>query len=249
MSKVLVAITLASVLAACSSQPTREDVAKDVARADIVRAKAEEARSEVRKKQAAAELAEVPPWILEVPKPDDRGVYAVGSAKSDDVTVVLKKAMLDGQFGLAKQIQQEVSGTETSVRNEVNSRRGTEVYRSAISTLVSRVPIVAIETLRNEVKVLPSGQYAAYVLLLLPNEQINRALSQQKGESTEASAQSALDDLDRRIRERQDARAREADAAQRARLAELSQRAALVNAGVQAQSVAPGPSASAADSR
>ena len=226
----IVAYLLIFLVSACSSSPTREDAAKDTARADLVRAKAEQARAESRQRQATAELAEVPAWVLDIPKPDDRGVYAVGTAKSDDISIVVRKAMLDAQFGLAKQIQQEISGTESSVRTEAGGRRATDVYRSTISTLVSRVPVVAVETLRNELKVLPSGQYASYVLLLLPYEEINRVLTQQRIDASDASTQSALNDLDRRIRERQDARIREADASQRSRLAELSQRAALVNA-------------------
>ncbi len=199
-------VALAIVLASCSSTPSREDQARDAAKADLVRAKAQEARVERLRKDSLADLAEVPPWVLDIPKPDDRGVYAVGTSRSDDLTLVVRKAMLDAQFGLAKQVQQELSGTETTVRTESGGRRGNEVYQSAATTLVARVPVVGYEILRNEVKVLPSGQYAAYVMLLLPTEQITRALAQQRAETADSTIQRALAELDRRIKERQESR-------------------------------------------
>ena len=244
----LAALTLLAILAGCSSAPTREDIAKDTARADAVRQSAEAARAAQRFQQAQAELAAVPPWVLDIPKPDARGVYALGAARSSDSLLVTKKAMLDAQYGLAKQIQQEISGSETSVVGETNARTGTENYRAVINSLVARVPIAGSEVIRNEVKVLPNGQYGAFVLLLVPYDQINKTLALQRSETNEEVTKAALDDLERRVNARQQARIRDAEAAQRLRLAELTQRSTLINAQAQPITEAPQSSAAAASS-
>ena len=128
-------------------------------------------------------------------------MYAVGAAESASLNVAQKKAILDAEFGLAKQYRQELSGSERSFTQERNDRSLASQYTQLIDKLVARVPVVGFEVVKQEVKSV-HGTFHSWILLKLPYAQFNRILQEQRAESVEASVQKEFDELDRRLKER-----------------------------------------------
>lgn len=201
--KTIIACLLAISLAACASSPTREQLAKDQERSEEIRAKAAAQEEQRRQTQAEAQLSAVPAWALESPKPDATGVYAVGFAQSGDYRLALRKAMLDAEFGLAKVMGQEISGSERSFTQESGSRARTEQYTALVDKLVAQVSVVGFENVHQEIKPI-AGDFHAFVLLRLPYESLNKVIEQKRALSRDASINAQFEDLARRIKARQD---------------------------------------------
>lgn len=192
---------VAAFITGCSSAPTMEQSAKDEVRASEIRAKAEEERRAREQKRMEAEIVQVPEWALKPPRPDSAGVYAAGMSESDTMRVALRKAMLEAEFGLAKNFNQELSGSERLYAQDNGGRAGAEQYTVLIDKLVSQVPVVGFEVVHQEVKAL-DGKYVVYVLVKLPYAQFNRVLQEQRAMATDQTAAAAFDDLERRINRR-----------------------------------------------
>ena len=122
--KVITAISIMSgaVLIACASKPTAEIIQKEQLKAEELRDQADAAKATQRQSQNEDFIAGIPAWALQPPRPDAEGMYAVGAAESASLNVAQKKAILDAEFGLAKQYRQELSGSERSFTQERNDR-------------------------------------------------------------------------------------------------------------------------------
>jgi hypothetical protein len=201
--KIIIACLAAISLAACSTSPTREQLAKDQERSDEIRAKAAAQEEQRRQTQAEAQLSAVPAWALESPKPDATGVYAVGFAQSGDYRMALRKATLDAEFGLAKVMGQEISGSERSFAQDVGTRTRAEQYTAMVDKLVAQVPVVGFENVHQEIKPI-AGDFHAFVLLRLPYESLNKVIEQKRAQSRDASINAQFDDLARRVKARQE---------------------------------------------
>jgi hypothetical protein len=201
---------LSAGLFGCSSGPrSMEDVVKDQAKAEQARQEAEEKRQDRAQARMKKDLDEVPRWSLQPPKPDATGIYAVGIADSENLQTSMQKAMLQAEFGLAKATRQEISGFERSYTQDQGKAYSTQ-FTAAIDKLVDRVSVVGYEVVEQEVKPL-RGVYTAFVLLKLPYPQFNKVLQEQRSQSQEARIRAEFDDLERRVKERQAERQREAN--------------------------------------
>lgn len=209
----LAAVAIAALMAGCSTSPTMESLAKDEARASDVRAKAAEAKQAKEQEHMEANIAKVPAWALEQPRPDDTGVYAVGTAESDKMRVAIHKAILEAEFGLAKMYAQELSGSERSYTQDNGGRVGQEQYTALIDKLVSQVSVVGFEIVHQEVKPI-DGKYNAYVLIKLPYSQFNSVLKDQRAKTDDTTVLKAYDDLERRLAARRQQHIDDAAAAQ-----------------------------------
>jgi hypothetical protein len=207
--KIIIACLLAISVAACSTSPTREQLAKDQERADEIRAKAVAKDAQRRQTQAEAQLDAVPTWALESPKPDATGVYAVGFAQSGDYRMALRKATLEAEFGLAKAMGQEISGSERSFAQETGTRNRSEQYTALVDKLVAQVSVVGFENVHQEIKPI-AGDFHAFVLLRLPYESLNKVIEQKRAQSRDASINAQFDDLARRVKARQEQLAQQA---------------------------------------
>ncbi len=241
---VLICVLFVAVfITGCSSAPTREQAAKDEVRASEIRAKAEEERREQAQKRMEAEISQVPEWALKPPRPDSTGVYAAGMSESDTMRVAIRKAMLEAEFGLAKNFNQELSGSERLYAQENGGRVGTEQYTTLIDKLVGQVPVVGFEVEHQEVKAL-DGKYIVYVLVKLPYAQLNRVLQEQREKAADRTVAAAFDDLEQRInRRRQQIREDEArqigqGGADRAGISATAQNLADGNSGAASKPVA-----------
>lgn len=234
---VLALLAVLAMSGCASTSPTMQQLAMDEAKASEIRAKAaEEKRAEEQKKMEAT-LSKVPAWALEQPRPDSTGVYAVGIGESDNMRVSMRKAMLDAEFGLAKVYDQEVSGSERSHTQDANGRGTTSQYTELIDKLVTQVPVVGFEVVRQEIKPI-DGKYNTFVLVKLPYSQFNSVLKEQKAkaEAQDATVAKAFDDLERRVNQRRQQRIEDDARKQNA----ISNGVAQVsNAGAPATSAAP----------
>lgn len=230
--KVLITLSLVVfALGGCASKSTVENMQKDLAQANEIREKAEETRLQKKQKLAEEFLDSRPIWAVEIPKPDTTGLYAVGSAESSNYNVSLKKAMLDGEFGLAKAYKQELSGSERSYTQERNDRNLNTQYTALIDKLVARVPVVGFEVVKQEVKAI-HGAYQSWVLLKLPYVEFNKVMQEQAANSMDSKVREAFDDLDRRVKTRIADRLNEQQVEQDMKLKEMKAQSELGKAGV-----------------
>lgn len=201
----------ATLLAGCASNSTREHIAKDEVKAMEVRADAAKVVKEKEQRKAEEMISSVPAWALEPPKPDGTGVFAVGLADSEKLPIALRKAMLQGEFGLAKIYNQEISGSERSYVQDNGKHGTTDQFTGLIDKLVMQVPITGVEIVKQEVKAI-DGTFHAFVLVKLPYEQFNQVLQSQRAKTRDATIAAAYDDLERRIDKRRKQRIEEAAA-------------------------------------
>ena len=218
----------AATLVGCASKPTAQSMQEEQIKAESLRSTAESAKAEKRQSQNESFIDTIPTWALQPPKPDDGGIYAVGIAESQTWTVAQKKAMLDAEFGLAKQYRQELSGSERNYTKERNDQSQTTDYTQLIDKLVARVPVVGFEVVKQEVKSV-QGTFHSWVLLRLPYAQFNKVLQEQRAESVEVSVQKAFDDLDRRLKERAAERLQEQKDQQAIRQSEVATQGAIAS--------------------
>lgn len=200
---IVVALTASVMLAGCSSAPSKKDLAEDEARAAEVRAHAASERRAADQKHVESTLAQVPGWALNPPKPDGEGVYAVGIGESDTLRIALRKATLEAEFGLAKVYSQELSGSERIYSRDDNSHVSGDQYTALIDKLVSQVPVVGFEVVKQEI-VPFDGKFNVYVLLKLPYSQFNRVLQDQIGiaKAKDAAVAKSFAELEARLDKR-----------------------------------------------
>ncbi|MCG8026272.1 MAG: hypothetical protein JAZ02_20210 [Candidatus Thiodiazotropha endolucinida] len=152
---------------------------------------------EIRNEALEENIDSLPQWVSDTPKPDAEGMYAVGIGESDNVSLALKKARLEAEFGLAKLYSQELSGSEriysTDSDHAVENR-----YVGLIDKLVQSVPVVGYSTVEQEIKA-GNGKYQAYVLLKLPYDEFNKILKQQKEGKVSQDMASAFGELEKRL--------------------------------------------------
>lgn len=198
---VLLAIA-ALLITGCSTSPkSMKDIAADEAQASVIQANALEAQQKRTSEMMKDTLSQWPAWAMESPRPDVNGVYAVGMSESDVMRVALRKATLDAEFGLAKILHQEISGSERVYSQDSNGKVGNEKYVGLIDKLVSQVPVVGFEVVKQEVKPI-NGKYHAFILIKLPYAQFNRVLSEQRAKTEDVTIQKAFDDMETRLAKR-----------------------------------------------
>lgn len=196
-----------------SSSP--KNIALEEEKAAQIRADAEKERREKQQVQMEDSLKQIPNWVLIVPKPDDTGIYAVGTAEADKVQVALKMASLEAEYGLAKNYNQELSGSERSYLQNNAGRTTSEQYTELIDKLVSQVNVSGFEVVKQEVRPI-DGKYNAFILMKLPYEEFNAVLKDQraKAKPNDKVIAEAFDDLGRRLEARRKQRLEDEKAAQ-----------------------------------
>lgn len=203
MKKLLLAITITSVLTGCASNPTAQSIAKDEAKAFAVKAELAAEKAKIKQDKAESYINNLPSWVLEPPKPDSEGVYGIGIAESESLNLAMKKARLNAQFELAKNYKQELSGSERSYEQDNGSTGGlTREYTSLIDNLVDSVEVVGYRVIEQEVYPI-DGKMNAFVLVKLPYDKYNEMLKNKKEESNDEKIKAAFDDLQQRLDKRQ----------------------------------------------
>ncbi|TOD43642.1 hypothetical protein [Vibrio parahaemolyticus] len=153
MNKTLTALFGAILLAGCSTSPSTANLVQQ-------QLETEQLRNEAVQAKAEKELSQVPEWVIAPPKNDDLGVFAVGIGESYKLNNAIKKSSLDGQYGLAKALKQEVSGNERSYSKDTGNSH-TEQYTQLIDSLVDSVPVHGYDVVDQKIVVL-DGKYHSY---------------------------------------------------------------------------------------
>ncbi len=201
MNKKIIAVCALSalaVLSGCSNTPSMKETAADEAAAVKIHTQAAADQRAAEQKRLETNISKIPEWAIQAPPPDDNGVYAVGIGESDNIHQAIRKAMLDGEYGLAKNYNQLLSGSERQYSQDNSGNYSQSQYTQLIDSLVSQVPIVGFEVIHQNVRPI-DGAYMAYVLLKLPYNQVNRVL-QERGSSTSSNdIKHAFDELSVRL--------------------------------------------------
>jgi hypothetical protein len=145
-------------------------------------------------------IGSLPKWVKKPPKPDTKGMYAVGTASSEDLQVAINKARLEAEFGLAKLYSQELSGIERSFSTDSHDQPVNR-YQKLIDKFVSEVPVVGFSTEKQEIKA-NAGKYNVYVLLKLPYEEFNAVLKSRKSDTSNRDMHKMIDELQQRLEKR-----------------------------------------------
>ncbi len=202
-----VIVGCAVALGACST--AAEKRAKERESVAELQEKIQERSKRRENKRKQAFINEVPEWAMEAPPADSSGVYAVGAGDSDKLTTAVRIADLQAQYGLASQLDAEISGSERLFEEDRGAGKPLSRYRQLIDKLVAEVPVVGLEVVEKEVIPL-QGRYHAFVLLKMPYEAFNNVLQAKRAEAAGSSMDEAFDDLERRIEKRRAASAAQA---------------------------------------
>lgn len=200
MKKLMLVAVVGAILAGCSSSPD-SDVAARLAAIEeqqrdlIARQKAE--AQELREKEMAAS----PSWFLEPPKPDTTGFYGVGYMKSKHMGHALKGARLNAEADLAKQYNQELSGSERSFEQGNGDGDVNLQTTFLIDKIIDSVPVVGYTVVEQKMESI-DGVYQTFVLLKLPYDEFNKVLLSQRSKEFDKTVQSHFDDLERRLKAR-----------------------------------------------
>lgn len=156
-------------LTGCSSNQTKEDVAKEEIEIQEIRAEAAADARDIQQDLMEQEMASLPEWVIEPPRADGTGFYGVGTASDRDLVTSMRKAELQAKYALASTIKSELSGEDTMTGSGVND------YRYIINNFVNNVELIGTETVKRIVKPI-DGQYKAHILIKLPYDQFNEVL-------------------------------------------------------------------------
>ena len=175
-------------LTACTTNESRDRLAE-----------AKAARSEMQLKNKAIEekIDALPSWVLSPPKSDSQAVYAVGIGDSDMLQISMKKAMLEAEFGLAKQLKQELAGSERQYTTD-DSIHATNRFEGLIDKLVEETPIIGYSIKQQIVRPM-EGRYQTFILLMLPYDQYNNILKANQVKETRNEMKDAFADLEKRL--------------------------------------------------
>ncbi|NDU85844.1 MAG: hypothetical protein G3H99_04435 [Ferrovum sp.] len=201
MNKKIIAVCALSALAilpGCSNTSSMKETAADEAAAVKIHTQAAADQRAAEQKRLESNISKIPEWAIQAPPPDDNGVYAVGIGESDKIRLAIRKAMLDGEYGLAKNYNQLLSGSEQQYSQDKSNHASQSQYTQLIDSLVSQVPIVGFEVIHQNVRPV-DGAYTAYVLLKLPYNQVNRVLQERGASTSSEDIKHAFDELSGRL--------------------------------------------------
>lgn len=177
----------------CSSAPTAKSLAKEEAQLD-------QQRREAAQTEAEKAIDAMPSWATATPRPDSTGIFAIGIGESDKLPLAMKKAQLQAEYALAKNLQQELAGNERMLQQDSNGSASGQ-YDSIITSLVDYVSVVGCEEVKRQT-VAVNGRFQTYILLKMPYEAFNQALQAKKAQTRDNQLQQAYNRLERQLEQR-----------------------------------------------
>ena len=202
-TKLLLPLLIATLVSACST--TTDDKIAQINVAELeLKQQREDFEQEKREKEADA----MPDWVLNVPTPDATGYYAIGYGESKSIFKAIKKSTLQAEFGLAKAIKQEISGSEQAFEKDSGAGTEQELYTAVIDKIVDSVQVIGFTQIDQEL-ISTQGIHTVYTLLKMPYEQYNKILANKRTNALVQESKSAFSELEERINKRQQQRVEE----------------------------------------
>ncbi|MEF1217728.1 hypothetical protein REH76_07915 [Photobacterium damselae] len=122
---------------------------------------------------------DIPEWFLNVPANTPDNLYAVGTATTNNLQFSLNQAKLNAEFGLAKALNQEITGRERSYMHQGSDGNVVSDGDNVITKFVDPTDVVGVQVVKNKVQ-FSDGKYIVYTLLNLDvNKQ--RSMLKSKG--------------------------------------------------------------------
>lgn len=202
-SKLLLPILIATLITACSS--TTEDKIAQINEAEL---EIQQDRVDLEQEKREKEADDMPDWVLNLPAPDATGYYAIGYGESKSIFKAIKKSTIQAEFGLAKAIKQEISGSERAFEKDSGAGTEQELYTVVIDKIVDSVQVVGFTQVAQEL-ISSQGIHTVYTLLKMPYEQYNKILANQRTVALEQESKDAFSELEDRINKRQQQRVEE----------------------------------------
>jgi len=199
--KLLLPVAMCVLFTACSST-TEEKIAEQTEASMEI----QQLKMELEQANREQEAENLPDWVLKVPAPDSTGYYAIGYGESKTIFKAIKKANLQAEFGLAKTIKQEISGSERSYEKDNGVGSEQEVYSAVIDKIVDSVQVVGFTQVDQKL-ISIQGKHTVYTLLKMPYEQYNKILASQRTTAFNEESKDAFSNLEKRVKERQQFRA------------------------------------------
>ena len=177
MKKVLLVLSLASLLAACGTNPqmAQDDYAK--------RGVASQERQD---RLAERQVEQAPVWMSKLPK-SENAVYANGSSVSADFSMADMKAMTIAYAKICTSAGGKVR-SQTKVFRSDSDTTSTESSEVAVRSICPDVDITGVETVETK-HIAEGGRIRTYVLVALP---IGDANSIAKGKQAIKDKEAAL---------------------------------------------------------
>jgi hypothetical protein len=150
MRKLLVILSVASTLAACSTAQQPQAIAQPVA---------------VQPVQAQAPMSAIPEWFTDHPKSDE-ALYSVGDGVSSSVSGALGNARANAFEGIC----QGAGGTvrsQTKIFRQDTENGSTSMSTTAIRNFCADVSVAGAHVEKSKV-IVENGRYHAFVLVSLP---------------------------------------------------------------------------------
>jgi len=187
----LISLGLAVILAGCTSQESKDSLAAEKERQRMID----------RKNDAIEDAIDnLPRWAKKVPKPDSVGIYGLGISDSSDLSMAIRKSLMQAEFAVASAYQNELSGSDRLYSTE--GPAGAQVqYQGLIDKLIQRVPIVGYAVREQKIQAF-EGKYQVLTLLHMPYDEYNQALRSQRAKAQSQEMKDAFDDLERRLDKR-----------------------------------------------
>ena len=189
-------------LSGCASAP---EGAEHVQREQALQEYAE--RMEQDRKARESERIEeqvdrLPDWVLEPPENGALGIYAVGSASSEEPVKALQKAKLKAEFALAQAIRQEISGQERLAERDADLGVANSEYELLVDRFVAAVPLKGHKILEQDVYG-HDGEAQAHVLYRISPEALEKVLNDKADELSRESTEQAFEKLMNRVETQQ----------------------------------------------
>lgn len=189
MKKSVLVLSLASILAACSSAPQAPQVSQEEYSR---RAQEAQARQD---KIADRQVEQAPVWMSKLPK-SEGAVYANGSSVSSDFSMADMKAMTIAYAKICTSAGGKVR-SQTKVFRSDSDTTSTESSEIAVRSICPDVDITGVETVETK-HISEGGRIRTYVLVALP---IGDANTMAKGKQAIKDREAALKRSEEAFRE------------------------------------------------
>ena len=158
------------------------------------------AQKEIQHRENEEYISNTPSWALNPITSDTTGIYAVGIADSENMSVAMKKAKIEAEYIIAQKFKSELSGSERRFVDDSGESLNEDRYIGLIYKLVDQVNVSGIEVVKTAiVSNEHSGLFTSYMLLKMPYSEANRILQQQKPADADSDMLYYFDELQDRI--------------------------------------------------